>query len=110
MRRRNIRIQFWLNKKEAEVLHKRVKRSGLSREAFLRHLVSGYIPKDAPSPDYYAMMRELQKVGQAFDRIAYEAHLIGNIDPALYDKAFKDYETLVRDITEAVVLPSRMKD
>ena len=47
MRKRNIRIQFWLNKKEAEVLHKRVKRSGLSREAFLRHLVSGYIPKDA---------------------------------------------------------------
>lgn len=31
MRKRNIRIQFWLNKKEAEVLHKRVKRSGLSR-------------------------------------------------------------------------------
>lgn len=110
MRRRNIRIQFWLNKREAEVLHKRVKRSGLSREAFLRHLVSGYIPRDAPPPDYFAMMRELQKVGQAFDRIAYESHRIGHIDSARYDKAYKDYESLVKDITEAVILPARMKE
>lgn len=29
MRKRNIRIQFWLDKKEAEAFQKKVRRSGL---------------------------------------------------------------------------------
>lgn len=29
MRKRNVHIQFWLDKKEAEVFQKKVKRSGL---------------------------------------------------------------------------------
>ena len=56
MRKRNVHIQFWLDKKEAETLHKRVKKSGLSREAYLRHLVNGLEPQDAPPPDYYACL------------------------------------------------------
>ena len=42
MRNRNIRIQLWLNKKEADRLDKSVKKSGLSREAYLRHLINGW--------------------------------------------------------------------
>ena len=58
MRKRNVHIQFWLDKKEAEAFQKKVKKSGLSREAYLRHLVNGLEPQDAPPPDYYAMMLE----------------------------------------------------
>lgn len=36
MRKRNVAILFRLNKKEAEALDKKVKRSGLNREAYLR--------------------------------------------------------------------------
>ncbi|MCQ4638671.1 plasmid mobilization relaxosome protein MobC, partial [Anaerovorax odorimutans] len=59
MRKRNIALLFRLNRKEAELLNKKVKKSGLSREAYLRHLVNGLLPNDAPPPDYYAMMQEL---------------------------------------------------
>ena len=59
MRKRNVAILFRLNKKEAEVLDKKVKKSGLNREAYLRQLISGVVPRDAPPPDYYSMMREL---------------------------------------------------
>ena len=31
MRKRNVHVQFWLDKKEAEAFNKKVKRSGLSR-------------------------------------------------------------------------------
>ena len=41
MRKRNVAILFRLNRKEAEALDKKVKKSGLSREAYLRHLISG---------------------------------------------------------------------
>ena len=46
MRKRNVAILFRLNKKEAEALDKKVKRSGLNREAYLRQLISGVVPRD----------------------------------------------------------------
>ena len=64
MRKRNVHIQFWLDKKEAEAFQKKVKKSGLSREAYLRHLVTGLEPQDAPPPDYYAMMLSLIHIYQ----------------------------------------------
>ena len=41
MRKRNVHIQFWLDKKEAETLRKRVKRSGLF---FSGKILSSWMP------------------------------------------------------------------
>ena len=70
MRKRNVHVQFWLDKKEAEAFNKKVKRSGLSREAYLRHLVNGLVPQDAPPPAYYDFMRELHRIGGNLNQIA----------------------------------------
>ena len=80
MRKRNVHIQFWLDKKEAEAFQKKVKRSGLSREAYLRHLVNGLVPQDAPPPDYYAMMRELHGIGNNLNQIAAKAHTLNALE------------------------------
>ena len=62
MRKRNVHVQFWLDKKEAEAFNKKVKRSGLSREAYLRHLVNGWLgkvliyienPDKTENPDFF---------------------------------------------------------
>ena len=74
MRKRNVAILFRLNRKEAEALDKKVKKSGLSREAYLRHLISGVVPRDAPPPDYYSMMRELHRIGNNLNQIRSEEH------------------------------------
>ena len=100
---------FRLNRKEAEVLEKRVKKSGISREAYLRHLINGVVPKDAPPPDYYSMMRELHKVGNNLNQIAQKAHTLNVIDVKRYDETVKEYEQVVQTIVEAVVLPKEMK-
>lgn len=109
MRKRNIRIQFWLNKKETEALDKRVKRSGLSREAYLRHLIGGLVPRDAPPPDYFSMMRELHGIGNNLNQIAQKAHTLNVVDVQRYDAAVRQFEAAVRKITEAVVLPQPME-
>lgn len=44
MRKRNVHIQFWLNRKEAEALDKKVRRSGLSREAYALLFIRGERP------------------------------------------------------------------
>ena len=80
MRKRNVAILFRLNRKEAEALDKKVKKSGLSREAYLRHLISGVVPRDAPPPDYYSMMRELHRIGNNLNQIAQKAHTLNVVD------------------------------
>lgn len=105
MRKRNISILFRLNRKEAEALNKRVKKSGLTREAYLRQLINGLVPRDAPPPDYYLMMREMQKIGENLNQIAKVAHVCHVIDESRYDKEVRKFESSVREITKAVILP-----
>lgn len=109
MRKRNIRVQLWLNKKEAESLDKRVKKSRLSREAYLRHLINGVVPRDAPPPDYFSMMRELHGIGNNLNQIAQKANILNVVDVQRYDTAVRQFEAAVRKITEAVILPQPME-
>ena len=109
MRKRNVAILFRLNRKEAEALDKKVKKSGLSREAYLRHLISGVVPRDAPPPDYYSMMRELHRIGNNLNQIAQKAHILNVLDVQRYDRDMRMFEDTVKKITEAVVLPEPMK-
>ena len=107
MRKRNVAILFRLNKKEAEVLDKKVKKSGLNREAYLRELISGFVTRDAPPPDYYSMMRELYKIGNNLNQIAQKAHVLNVIDVQRYDQEVWKFNEAVRKITEAVILPEK---
>lgn len=100
---------FRLNRKEAEALDKKVKKSGLNREAYLRQLIQGIVPKDAPPPDYYSMMRELHKVGNNLNQIAQKAHTLNVLDVQRYDETVKEYRKLVKLITEAVIIPNAVE-
>ena len=109
MRKRNVAIMFRLNRKEAEALEKKVKRSGLNREAYLRQLIQGIVPKDAPPPDYYSMMRELHKVGNNLNQIAQKAHTLNVLDVQRYDDTVKEYRKAVKLITDAVLVPDMVE-
>lgn len=109
MRNRNVHIQFWLNNKEAQALDKLVKESGLSREAYLRHLINGVVPQDAPPPDYFSMMKELHAIGNNLNQIAQKAHVLSVMDVQRYDENMRLFKEAVRTITNAVLLPRRNK-
>ena len=85
------------------------RKSGLSREAYLRHLVNGLIPQDAPPPDYFSMMRELHGIGNNLNQIAVKAHTLNVLDVQRYDEACRKLDVAVKKITEAVILPRSMK-
>jgi hypothetical protein len=109
MRKRIVHIQFWLDKKEAESFNKMVKRSGISREVYLRHLINGLIPTDAPPPDYYTMMRELHGIGTNLNQIAQKAHVLGAIDIKRYEDNVAALNKAVVEITNAVMLPRKIE-
>ena len=108
MRNRNVKIQVWLNKKEAEDLQKKAKRSHVSVAAYIRHLISGVVPQDAPPPDYYSMMQQLYRIGNSLNQIAQKAHTLNVIDVQRYDAAYHQFETAVKEITAAVIQPKPM--
>ena len=108
MRNRNVKIQVWLSKKEADNLQKKAKRSQISVAAYLRHLINGVVPQDAPPPDYYAMMQQLYRIGNNLNQIAQKAHTLNVIDVQRYDTAVSQFESAVKEITEAVLQPRPM--
>jgi hypothetical protein len=109
MQNRSIEIKFRLNKKEAETLNKRVKKSGLSRESYLRHLIADLVPTDAPPPDYYTMMRELHAIGTNLNQVAQKSHALNVLDVKRYDDNAAALNKAVVEITNAVMLPRKME-
>lgn len=109
MRKRNCRVQVRLDNKEYQGFMKAVRKSGLSQEVYLRHLINGVVPQDAPPPAYYDFMRELHRIGGNLNQIAQKAHVLGVVDERRYDEEMKKFDRLVRDITKAVILPRPME-
>ena len=73
----------------------------------MRQLISGAVPKEAPPADYYAMMRELHKVGNNLNQIAQKAHVLNVVDVQRYDNEVREFKRVVKLITEAVILPEK---
>lgn len=108
MRKRNIRYQLWLNEKEAVRINGLVKQSGLPREVYLRQVINGLLPTDAPPPDYYSMMKELRHIGVNLNQIAQKAHILNVMDILRYDENIAMLKAAIIKITNAVMLPRKM--
>lgn len=106
MRKRNIQVMLHLDSKEYQSLMKKVKKTGLSRETYLRQLINGYAPKELPPPDYHAMMRELNAIGNSINQIAARANATGFFLAEDYAQYMKEFKRITLDIQRAVTLPT----
>ena len=110
MRKRDVHIQLWLNEKEAEALSRNAKKCRLSQSAYLRHLIMGYVPREPPPTDYYAMMRQIYHVGRSLNQIAAKAHVLNVIDAQRYDESIHMLEKTILKIEDAVIVPQKMEE
>jgi len=108
MLKRNIKITFRLDKAENDRFKKRVKKSGLSQEGYIRHLLNSLVPTDLPPPDYYNMMRTLNAIGNTLDQIAQRAQVF-SIDTERYDETVAALDQAIVEITNAVMLPRKIE-
>ena len=108
MRKRDVHIQLWLNEKEAEALSRNAKKCRLSQSTYLRHLIMGYAPCEAPPPDYHAMMQQIYHVGRSLNQIATKAHVLNVIDAQRYDESVRMLEDTILKIEDAVIVPQKM--
>ncbi|MBW4841684.1 MAG: MobC family plasmid mobilization relaxosome protein, partial [Paenibacillaceae bacterium] len=75
--------------------------------AFIRTLINGYVPKTLPSPDYYAMMRELHAIGNNLNQLAAKAHTTGHLERAVFQQEADRLRSAVQHIQQAVTSPDR---
>lgn len=110
LRNRNVHVQLWLSQKEADALSHNAKKCCLSQSAYLRHLITGFVPNEHPPLDYYAMMRQLYGLTNNLNQIAEKAHVLNVIDAQRYDRYAKIAEQAILNITKAVVEPKKMNE
>lgn len=109
MNNRNYEIKVRLTQAEMVHLTRLVSTSGLSREAYLRKLISGVVPREAPPPDFFSMVRELHYIGNNLNQIAMKAHALNVIDAKHYDDGVLLFEEAVQKILSAVLDPVPME-
>lgn len=80
MRNRNQEIRFRLTREELASFNTKVKNTGMTREAYLRALISGKTPVQLPPMEYHAVIRELRAIGNNLHQIAYKANALGLLD------------------------------
>ena len=107
MRKRSVQILFRLDEDEAEHLYTLVKRSGRSKEAFLREMVKGYQLCEKPDPEFYKIMRELSAIGNRINQLAVKANALGFVDTPMLREEAKKWREFQIDIRKKYLLPKR---
>lgn len=105
MNKRIYEIKVRLAADEMAYLNQLVAASGLSRETYLRMVISGVVPKNAPVSDFWAVMRELHAIGNNLNQIAMNAHVLNAIDAKHYDEGVQLFRDAVQNILSAVLDP-----
>ena len=105
MNKRIYEIKVRLAVDEMAHLNQLVAASKLPRETYLRMLISGVVPKEAPPPDFWTMTRELHAIGNNLNQIAMKAHVLNALDAKHYDKGVQLFQDAVQNILSAVLDP-----
>ncbi len=110
MRRRNVQILVRLTKEEAQEFDKKVKKSGLRRETFLRQMITGFVLAEKPDKEFYDTMRELSAIGNRINQLAAKANALNFIDAPLIATEAKKWAQFQSAVQEKYLLPKKQND
>ena len=108
MRKRSVQILFRLNEEEAEYLYELVRKSGRSKEAFLREMVKGYQLCEKPDPEFYRLMRELSAIGNRINQLAAKANALIFIDTPMLREEARKWHDFQLDVRKKYLLPRKV--
>lgn len=105
MRKRNCRVWVRLNKDEYEALQKKVRKTKLSQEGYIRLLLNDVTPKETPPVEYHSFIRELRAIGNSLNQIARRANAGGFIEAPHYRSEVEKLHKAILEIRQAVTNP-----
>lgn len=109
MKRRN-EIKLRLYDDELNMLNLEVEKSGLSREAYIRSLLSKELPRGKPTEDYLEVIHQLKKIGNNLNQIAIIAYKVNAIDVIRYKEEVKQLKIQLAEIKRIASQPIQLKE
>ena len=98
MEKRNNCIILRLSQKELEELNIKVTKSGLSRESFIRQVLSGATLSERPSKDLLQVIKQLQYISNNMNQIAMRANATNMVDALSYRNEVNKLQLLISDL------------
>ena len=98
---------FRLTKEEYERLEMLRLKTSLSREAYLRLLVTGNVPIESPPLAYHELINQLRKIGTNLNQIAYKANALNKIEMEDYMKNVIELQSAILRIMEGITQPRK---
>ena len=83
-----------------EKLTENARKCELTKSAYIRQLINGYKPREAPGVDYHKMIGELKSIGNNLNQLAYVANALGVVDAEQYHANAERLRAAVREIEE----------
>lgn len=101
MRKRNNQINIRLYDAELDKLNKKVAKSGMSREKFLRNLIAGAEIKPTPPVDFANLIREVRRLGSNVDRLLHYANGKGYVSKKELSDTMTELDNLEKSMWQA---------
>ena len=89
-----------LTDREYRKLEENSEKCELTKSAYIRQLINGYKPREAPGMDYHKMIGELKAIGNNLNQLAYIANALGVVDAEQYHVNAERLRAAVREIEE----------
>ena len=105
MRKRNCRVVVYFSKDELDALTKKVRKSHLSREGFIRAALADKEIKDGPTADVPVLIQEVRRVGSNLNQILKQANSIGLLDVPQLRKDVAALRTVEKLIVDSYTMP-----
>lgn len=91
-----------LSQKDFNMLERNARRCKISKSEYMRQILNGCTPREAPPADYYGMMEELRAVREDLDVIAQIAAATGLIETEMLSQELRNLCQAVKRIVRAV--------
>lgn len=101
MRKRNIRYTICFDCEEAQAFTKNANKCEMSKGAYIRSLIYGTIPREAPPVEYFELIRQLRIFNNNLNQIARQANFQGLLDVPKIRKEVENIRELEKIIHSA---------
>ena len=109
MRNRTKTFSVRLSEEEYETLNKAIAKTGLTKSAFIRTVVRGYMPKPRPPNDYDKMMSELTDIATNINSISNGTFNIHKVDTEFLRGQAERLDKVILQINTLFTFPDKIK-